>query len=61
MLRFKVDTPAAATCCDAVALGDPTLVAYGARIGIVGCMPMGQRRNIEDYVRDYAEKTARKS
>ncbi len=58
LLRFKVDTPAAAPCFDAVAPGDPTLLPYGARIGVIGCMPTGLSSTLEDFERDYAEKTA---
>ena len=61
LLRFKCDTPEAPTCSDAVggrAAGDITLLQYGARIGVVGCMPVGLEKALRDYERDYAERTS---
>ena len=58
LLRFKVDTPTAPTCFDAVTSGDPTLLPYGARIATVGCIPVGRSCSPEDFDRDYAERTA---
>ena len=59
LLRFKCDAPAPQTCFDAVdsEKSDSTWLPYGARIGVVGCMPMGLTYNLEDYERDYAERT----
>ena len=61
LLRFKAETPSAApsSCSDAEPLSwDPTYREYGARMGIVGCMPAGLHYDLADYERDYAEKTA---
>ena len=61
LLRFKCDAPGASTPGsdadkDAHAR-DPTWLRYGARIGVVGCMPMGITHELKDYERDYAERT----
>ena len=46
------------TCFDAVRVaGDPSWLRYGARIGVVGCMPVGLEYGMDDYERDYAERT----
>ena len=61
LLRFKCDTPEAPACFDAAgkrAAGDITLLKYGARIGVVGCMPVGLEKTLADYERDYAERTS---
>jgi len=60
LLRFKCDAPSAPACLDAAedsCKKDPTWLHYGARIGVVGCMPVGLRYDLDDYERDYAERT----
>ena len=60
LLRFKCDAPDVTFDFDAnksLVARDPTLLLYGARIGVVGCMPMGLNYNLSDYERDYAERT----
>ena len=57
LLRFKCDVP---LCFDAAKGnddGDPTLLSYGGRLGIVGCMPMRVGTDLSHYERDYAERT----
>ena len=39
------------------AAGDPFWLQYGAQIGVVGCMPVGLEYDMDDYDRDYAERT----
>ena len=69
LLRFKCDVPnetrsdavASATCSDAVAnsaAADPCWQRYGARMGVLGCMPVGLETGIEEYERDHAERTS---
>ena len=53
LLCFKADTPTAVGKSTA----DPTVLPYGARMGIVGCLPVGRSSTPEDYERDYAERT----
>ena len=68
-LRFKcdahsetcTDAVASATCFDAVAdsaAGDPCCLRDGAQIGVFGCTPVGLETGMEDYERDYAERTS---
>ena len=56
LLRFKCDVP---LCFDAKGNddGDPTLLSYGGRLGIVGCMPMRVGTDLSHYERDYADRT----
>ena len=54
LLCFKADTPTSMS----VSSADPTVLPYGARMGIVGCKPVGRSSTIEDYERDYAERTS---
>lgn len=55
LLCFKADTVRAPTP-DNGGPTDPTMLRYGARVGVVGCMPMG-RDSMSEYERDYAERT----
>ena len=58
LLRFKCDAPNSPACFDAAAeSSDSTWLAYGARIGVVGCMPVGLRYGLDDYECDDAERT----
>ena len=60
LLRFKCDAPDVPSCFDAIkslAARDPTWLLYGARIGVVGCMPVGLNYELSDYERDYGERT----
>ena len=67
LLRFKCDTPACSDakgkdgdtpmCFDAKGKDEPTMRPYGARIGIVGCMPMRVGSELSHYEEDYAERT----
>lgn len=43
---------------DAIRASDPSWLKYGARTGVVGCMPMGLGKKLEDYEQDYAERTS---
>ena len=54
LLRFKCGVP---LCFDAKGTGERTLLTYGARIGIVGCLPMLVGTDTSHYERDYAERT----
>ncbi len=54
LLRFKCDVP---LCFDANEKGERTLLTYGSRLGIVGCMPMLVGTDTSHYERDYAERT----
>ena len=60
LLRFKCDTRDAPACLDAAGGGkaDPSRLPYGARIGVVGCMPVGLASDMADHERDYAERTS---
>ena len=51
---LKADTPTAL----GVSTADPTVLPYGARMGVVGCLPVGRSSTPEDYERDYAERTS---
>ena len=42
----------------ASAASDPSWLQYGARIGVVGCVHVGLTYVVEDYDRDYAERTS---
>ena len=44
-------------CFDARGNDEPTMRPYGARIGIVGCMPMRVGSELSHYEEDYAERT----
>ena len=60
LLRFKCDAPSASTPGDTVkdlCEEDPTWLRYGARMGVVGCMPVGLDYNLDDYERDYSDRT----
>ena len=52
LLRFKLDRPSAASssCLDAELTRDPTFLSYGARLGVVGCMPAGHNMEVVVYV-----------
>ena len=53
-MRFKCDVP---LCSDTKGKDERTLLTYGARLGIVGCMPMLVGADTSHYERDYAERT----
>ena len=55
LLRFKCDVP---SCFDAEGGDGRTLLPYGARHGIVGCMPTAAGKAMSEYEGDYAERTA---
>ena len=57
LLRFKCDAPTAAGRSASTPERDSTWLRYGARIGVVGCMPAGLNYGLDDYERDYAERT----
>ena len=73
LLRFKCDTPVCdakgkpkcfdakgkPTCFDAKRTDEPqTMLSYGARHGIVGCMPARAfRKGLTDWEQDYAVRT----
>ena len=67
LLRFKCDTPVCSdakgkdgdipVCFDAKGKDEPTMLSYGARHGIVGCMPMRVGTELSHYEEDYAERT----
>ena len=54
LLRFKCDVP---LCFDAKEKNERTLLPYGARLGIVGCMPMLVGATTSHFETDYAERT----
>ena len=57
LLLFKADMPRAPQESEACR----PMLPYGARWGVVGCLPCGQGpvpRRLADYERDYAERTA---
>ena len=54
LLRFKCDVP---LCFDAKGKDERTLQTYGARLGIVGCMPMLVGADTSHFEEDYAERT----
>ena len=54
LLRFKCDAP---VCFDTKGKDARTTLPYGARLGIVGCMPMSRGAELSHYERDYAERT----
>ena len=53
-MRFKCDVP---LCFDANGKDERTLQTYGARLGIVGCMPMLVGADTSHFEQDYAERT----
>ena len=53
-MRFKCDVP---LCFDANGKDERTLQTYGARLGIVGCMPMLVGADTSHLEEDYAERT----
>ena len=55
LLMFKCDTPGtpSRSCLDA----DPTLLPYGARLAMIGCMPP-DLPGMSEYDDDYARRTA---
>ena len=60
LLRFKCDVPDVPFDFDAnksLVARNPTWLLHGARIGVVGCMPMGLNYDLSDYERDCAERT----
>jgi len=57
LLRFKCDVPACFDAAENSCEKDTTWLPYGARIGVVGCMPVGIRYDLNDYERDYGERT----
>ena len=73
LLRFKCDTPGCSdakgrpmcfdakgkpTCFDAQGKDEPTMLSYGARHGIVGCLPARAfRKELKEYEQDYAVRT----
>ena len=64
LLRFKCDTPVCAAkgkpkCFDAKRTDEPqTMLSYGARHGIVGCLPARAfRKDLTDWEQDYAVRT----
>jgi hypothetical protein len=56
LLMFKCDTPGlpSLSCLDA----DKTLLPYGARLAMIGCMPPDLSA-MSEYEEDYAQRTAR--
>ena len=57
LLLFKVDTPKAPSESEVTR----NLLPYGARWGVIGCLPCGSGsvpRRLADWERDYAERTA---
>ena len=69
LLRFKCDTPVCSdaarrakgkipVCFEAKGKDEPTMLPYGARHGIVGCLPTRVfRKGLKDYEQDYAVRT----
>jgi len=63
LLLFKADMPRAPQQSEASAStpGSRTVLPYGARWGVVGCLPCGRGPvppRLAAYERDYAERTA---